>query len=168
VSEILVFGYGNPGRGDDGIGLVFVERLVREGLDAAGDVECQTDMQLQVEHVTDLCVCRLALFVDADASCEAPYRLSRIEAAKDDSYTSHAMSPEALLYAYLQVYGTEPPPAFLLRIRGYGFELGEALGPQAESNLEAALTLVRDLCVDADPERWQRLAVTDMAVGTCD
>jgi len=162
---ILVFGYGNPGRGDDALGPAFVERLQHEGVDAAGGVECLTDMQLQVEHVTDLCVRALLLFVDADASCAAPYLLSPVRAAKDDSYTSHAMTPGALLYAYRQVYGSEPPPAFVLSIRGYGFELGEALGPRAEANLEAALALARGLCADTSPESWQQAALDGAVCG---
>jgi len=57
------------------------------------EVECQNDMQLQVEHVTDLNNCDQVLFVDADMSCAEPFEFSRIVAARDDSYTSHAMSP---------------------------------------------------------------------------
>jgi hydrogenase maturation protease len=153
---MLVFGYGNPGRGDDALGPVFVERLERAGADAAGDIDCLTDMQLQVEHVMDLSGRRLLLFVDADASCPPPFRLSRIHAERDVSYTSHAMSPEALLYAYRQVYGQVPPPAYLLRIRGYGFALGQPLGSQAAAHLEAALALAGRL--GADVGRWQRCA----------
>ena len=78
-------------------------------------------MQLQVEHVTDLDGCDQVLFIDADMSCAEPFDFSEIGAAKDDSYTSHAMNPAALLHAYRQVYGKDAPPAFLLRIRGYDF-----------------------------------------------
>jgi hydrogenase maturation protease len=164
---ILVFGYGNPGRGDDALGPEFVARLQHEGTDAAGDAECLTDMQLQVEHVTDLCGRRLLLFVDADATCQSPFRLSRIYAEKDGSYTSHAMTPGALLYAYRQVYGTQAPPAFLLCIRGHGFELGDSLSGEAAANLEAALALTRGLCADADPESWQRAADSGAEISAC-
>lgn len=71
----------------------------------------------------------------------------------DHSYTSHAMTPFALLHAYRQVYGTDAPPCFLLRIRGYRFELGASLSRKAEANLERALVMVRawlsDIPVDA-------------------
>jgi len=150
---MLVFGYGNPGRGDDALGPEFVARLEQSGIDAAGDVECLTDMQLQVEHVTDLCGRTMLLFVDADASCPPPFRVSRIHAERDVSYTSHAMSPGALLYAYRQVYGSEAPPAYLLRIRGYGFALGDSLGLQANAHLEAALALAGQL--RADVGQWR-------------
>jgi hydrogenase maturation protease len=151
--KLLLFGYGNPGRGDDALGPELVGCIAQ--LHLAG-VECQNDMQLQVEHVTDLADCDRVLFIDADMSCAEPYDFSEISAEKDGSYTSHAMSPTALLYAYRQVYGKDAPPAFLLRIRGYDFALGDPLTEQAAANLNAATRLVRELCRDASLQRWRR------------
>jgi len=146
--KLLLFGYGNPGRGDDALGPELIGRIAQ--LQLAG-VECQNDMQLQVEHVTDLATCEQVLFIDADMSCAEPFDLSEIRAVKDDSYTSHAMNPSALLHAYRQVYGRDAPPAFLLRIRGYDFALGDPVGDQAAANLEAATNLVYNLCKAACP-----------------
>jgi hydrogenase maturation protease len=137
--KLLLFGYGNPGRGDDALG---PELIARIALLHYADVECQNDMQLQVEHVTDLAGCDRVLFVDADMSCAEPFEFSDIRPEKDGSYTSHAMSPAALLHAYSQVYAKEAPPAFLLRIRGYDFGLGDPMTYQASANLEEAKKLV--------------------------
>jgi len=142
MAKLLLFGYGNPGRGDDGLGPELIERIDR--LRLAG-VECQNDMQLQVEHVTDLAGCDRVLFIDADMSCAEPFEFSGITSEKDVSYTSHAMSPSALLHAYSQVYKKEAPPSFMLRIRGYDFELGDPLTSQASDNLEAAMKQVVEL-----------------------
>src|SRR5450756_1056113 len=98
--KLLLFGYGNPGRGDDALGPELIGRIAGLRID---DVECQNDMQLQVEHVTDLAACDRVLLIDADMSCAEPFDFSEISAAKDDSYTSHAMNPTALLHAYSQV-----------------------------------------------------------------
>ena len=152
MPKLLLFGYGNPGRGDDALGPVLIERIAR--LNIAG-VTCQNDMQLQVEHVADLSGCDLALFVDADMACAEPFEFSEIIAAKDDSYTTHAMTPAALLHSYRQVYGADAPPAFLLRIRGYDFELGDNLTAQAAANLDQAERLVCDLCADVSLQRWR-------------
>jgi len=146
MPKLLLFGYGNPGRGDDALGPELVSRI--KEMRFAG-VECQYDMQLQVEHVTDLHGCDRVLFIDADMSCAEPYDYSGIGAAKDDSYTSHAMSPTALLYAFRQVYRKDAPRAFLLRIRGYGFELGDPLSDKATDNLEAAKQHVVEFCSTA-------------------
>ena len=146
--KILLFGYGNPGRGDDALGPELMTRI--EKMQFAG-VECQNDMQLQVEHVTDLHGCDQVLFIDADMSCAEPFDFSEIGAFKDDSYTSHAMSPAALLHAYRRVYGKDAPPAFLLRIRGYDFTLGDPLSDKASANLDTATKLVVEFCSTASP-----------------
>jgi len=156
MTKILLFGYGNPGRGDDALGPELIGRIAQLHLAA---VECQNDMQLQVEHVTDLAACDQVLFIDADMSCAEPFDFSEISAVKDDSYTSHAMSPTALLHAYRQVYGKDAPPAFLLRIRGYDFELGDSLSDQASANLAAATKLVVELCTAASLPIWREYLV---------
>lgn len=142
VPEILLFGYGNPGRGDDALGPMMVEAIEKE---AYPQVECLTDMQLQVEHAMDLEHRRQIIFVDADMSCRAPYEYAQLAAEKDGSYTSHAMTPSALLYAYRRVFERDAPPAYLLRIRGYDFELGAPLGGLAEKNLKLSRKFIASL-----------------------
>jgi hydrogenase maturation protease len=156
MARLLLFGFGNPGRGDDGLGPELIERIARLGL---ADVDCQNDMQLQVEHVTDLDGCERVLFIDADMSCAEPFEIYEISAARDDSYTIHAMSPSALLYAYSQVFKKEAPPAFLVRIRGYDFRLGDPLTSQASDNLEAATKRVVEF-VKQQVQRLNLLPVT--------
>lgn len=147
AAPILVFAIGNESRGDDALAPLLVRSL--EGrLGTAGRVDLIEDYQLQVEHVTDLVNRSVVLFVDADMSCAAPFHFSEIAAAHDHSYTSHAMTPFALLHTYRQVYGADAPSAFLLRIRGYGFELGESLSDRAAANLEAASSRIRAWLAD--------------------
>ncbi len=155
---ILVFAIGNESRGDDALAPLLVRGL--QGHAATGRVDLIEDYQLQVEHVTDLAGRSAVLFVDADMSCNAPFNFSEITAAHDRSYTSHAMTPFALLHTYRQVYGTEPPPAFLMRIRGYDFELGEPLSGRAAANLAAAMERVRELCAEADLQCWRQHSAT--------
>ena len=145
VAPILVFAVGNESRGDDALAPLLLRRLQSEGIQ---QVEFVEDYQLQVEHVTDLCGRSAVLFIDADMSCKPPFHFSRITAAHDHSYTSHAMTPFALLHTYRQVYGTDAPDSFLLRIRGYGFELGSSLSYEASANLEQAQARVRAWLAD--------------------
>lgn len=142
VAPVLVFGIGNESRGDDALAPLLVRALKGEA-GTGGRVELLEDYQLQVEHVTDLAGRSAVLFIDADMSCAEPFHFSEIAAAHDHSYTSHAMTPSALLHAYRQVYGVDAPPTFLMRIRGYDFELGSPLSGRAAINLETALSRVR-------------------------
>ncbi len=135
----LVIGIGNPSRGDDALGPLMIERLEALGLP---DTEWLTDFQLQVEYALDLEGRAEVIFVDAAAQGPAPYAFAPVEAAADASVTSHALSPQALLAACARL-AVAPPKAFLLAVRGYGFELGAPLSPGARQNLEAALALLR-------------------------
>jgi hydrogenase maturation protease len=140
LQPLLVFAVGNESRGDDALGPRLLRQLQAE---AEGQAEYLEDFQWQVEHVTDLRGREAILFVDADVSCATPFEVSEISAGHDNSFSTHAMSPAALLHAYRQVYADEPPRAFVLRIRGHGFELGSTLSLEAEKNLVAALQAAR-------------------------
>lgn len=150
----LIFTWGNPSRGDDAIGPSIHDRLAGEGFD---DVDLLTDFQLQIEHTIDLENRQRVLFVDADVATEAPFELSELAPARDHSYTSHAMSPRALLTVYEQVNGRAPPPAFLLAIRGYEFGLGLPLSAPALRNIDEAFDLILRLMAARDMVSWRGL-----------
>ncbi len=139
---LLVFGWGNASRGDDALGPLFVqglrERLAREPALAA-QVECLEDYQLQPEHALDLVGRRQVLFVDASRDAPPPFALSQPQPARDASFSTHTMSPAALLQVFVQLQGEAPPPSTLLAIRGQDFTLGAPLGDAAHAHLAEAL-----------------------------
>lgn len=143
----LVLAIGNPSRGDDAAGPLLAERL-QVWLGAHGhaaDVEVVTDFQLAPEHVLDLEGRRAVLLVDA-AESGPDTALTPVAAAGDWSYTSHQMSPPALLQACLNLGVTPPRSVELLAIRGEDFELGQPLTAAAERNLGAAWGCARQWC----------------------
>lgn len=136
TAPILVFGWGNPSRGDDALGPLFIDHIA--ALQLPG-VECLTDFQLQVEHALDLENRKRILFIDASIDATAPFAVTVLEAARDASFTTHAMTPEAVMHVYVELHDEPPPPCTLLAIRGERFELGEAISPAAVTHLDAAL-----------------------------
>lgn len=143
-ARLLVFGWGNPSRGDDALGPLFIEQLsARLGAAEGVEVECLTDFQLQVEHALDLADRARVLFVDASLNCAAPFEVSTLQSAQDASFTTHAMSPVAVMHVFRQLHGRAPPPCTLLAIRGERFELGEPPSASALSNLASALAWSR-------------------------
>ena len=141
-APLLVFGYGNPSRGDDALGPEFVRRLEQRCDDAiaSGALEVLTDFQLQVEHALDLKGRAQVYFVDASAADGAPgYEIRPLVATSGATFTTHAQSPAALLQTYGEVMQERAPEAFVIAIRGERFELGEAMSDEAERNLEWAL-----------------------------
>jgi hydrogenase maturation protease len=136
----LVLGWGNLSRGDDALGPLFVAGLQAQlPAELRDQVEFLEDYQLQVEHALDLAGRQQVLLVDASLICVAPFEARRIHARRDTSYTSHALSPEALLQVFTDFEGSVPPPVTLLAIRGEAFELGEPMSDAAQSHLAAAL-----------------------------
>jgi hydrogenase maturation protease len=136
---VLIIGIGNPSRGDDALGPLAIERLAALDLP---EVELLTDFQLQVEFALDLADRREVVFVDAAASGPEPYDFRPVAEAEGIGHTSHAISPEQVLAACARVGVTPPPSAWVLAIRGYGFELGQAVSLQAQRNLAAGLDLL--------------------------
>ncbi len=141
---ILVFGYGNLSRGDDAVGPLLLEYLEQRA--DLSRVELQTDFQLQIEHALDLQERELVIFVDASvAASDQPFAFKRLKPYQDNSYTSHAMSPAALLHVFETITGLAPPPSYLLSIRAESFELGDTIGPTTAENLSQACEFIQNL-----------------------
>jgi len=142
--SLLIFGYGNPSRGDDALGPALLERLgdLLATHPAKDETTLLTDFQLQPEHSLDIQGCDGVLFLDASVSCESPYAFTRLTPQAEVGYTTHAMHPAALLAVYREVMASEPPPAWLLTVRGVDFELGEPMSAAAQTNLDAAFGFV--------------------------
>lgn len=157
LAQVVVLGCGNPSRGDDGLGPALMAR-VHEWIGAhpGSPVIAVEDFQLQVEHTLDLVGRDLALFVDATASGHEPVTLHPVEPAVDASFTTHALSPAALLQAYITLDRGVPPRAFALAVRGYSFGLGHSLSVEAARSLETAWILLERLLESPSIEEWDR------------
>jgi hydrogenase maturation protease len=157
-APLVVFCVGNPSRGDDALGPFICGELGKWPEITRSSVELIEDFQLQIEHALDLVGRRLALFIDAGTGTPAPYDFRQISASTAVAHTSHALLPEAVLQVYRQTEGSEPPPAFVLCIRGEDFGLGEDLSTAAKAHAAAALALLRTLLATPDAAAWQALA----------
>ena len=158
LARLVMFAYGNPSRGDDALGPELLRRLEEDPAYQANLYKSITDFQLQIEHAQDLLHRDLALFVDASMTSPPPFSFYRLSPRRDISYTSHAMSPAAVLYGFEQAYGRTPPPAFMLSIRGEDFTLGHPVSAAAGKYLDAALEFAKRLVLRPDSECWNNCA----------
>ena len=156
-APVAIIGYGNPSRGDDALGPCLLERLLdrQSAVMNPAVYEPITDFQLQIEHVTDLEQRDLLLFVDASMSARPPFEFFRLTPQRDHSYSSHSLSPATLLTVYEDVYKTAPPPAYLLTIPGYLYELGQPLSRKAAGHLEQAVSFVDELLKHPQGRFWE-------------
>ena len=66
------------------------------------------------------------------------------------AFTTHALSPEAVLALARDLYGHQPK-AWMLAIEGSGWDLGEGLSQDASSNLNSVLDLFSTQFLDSEP-----------------
>jgi hydrogenase maturation protease len=139
-TTLLVIGFGNPGRGDDGLGPAFAQEAARWGLPG---VRVDAGYQLTVEDAAAAAEHDLLLLADAARTGPAPFALRPVAPDGPLSFSSHSVSPGALLALARSTFGAAPD-ALLLGIRGYEFgPFVERLSARAAGNLDGALAFIR-------------------------
>lgn len=126
---MLVIGYGNPLRGDDGLGWLVARRLAEEV--AGGDVVVLALHQLTPELAEEISISELVIFIDADCEQE-PGRLSCKVIKPRSSIpgaTTHHLDPPNLLALTQALYGALPKTAILITVSGESFGYKEGLSP---------------------------------------
>jgi hydrogenase maturation protease len=148
--RVLLIGYGNPGRLDDGLGPALaaaIEPLVLPG------VTVDADYQLTVEDAQAAAEHDIVIFADADTAGEAPFTFRSIEPEASVSFSTHSVQPKQVLGLAHELFGARTR-GFILGIRGYDFDaFGELLSPRAQANLAAAIRYVEQLLREGDFER---------------
>jgi len=141
MKRILVIGYGNPGRLDDGLGPALAEKISTLNLP---NVSVDSDYQLNVEDAAQVAEHDLVILADASTDAEPPFTFTPLEGEKGGlSFSSHSVSAPQLLGMVEELFGKQPE-AWVLAIRGYDFnEFGERLSAKAGQNLEAAVEFLK-------------------------
>ncbi len=132
---LLLIGYGNPGRCDDGLGPAFAERIRERDLPG---IRIDVDYQLKVEHAMASSQAGSVVFVDAMQNAPKPFLLTPLKRDDAADFTSHELSPGGVLSLAATLYGAEPK-AHLLGISGTEFgRIDEGLSAGATANLDLA------------------------------
>ena len=136
--SILIYGYGNPGRQDDGLGVALVQRLeIWAKAEGMAGLVFDSNYQLNAEDALAVAECRAVVFIDAAKEGTAPFEFRRLEPRGELAFSTHAMSPESVLALAAELYAAHPP-AWMLAICGYEWEPNETPTPAALANLAAA------------------------------
>lgn len=145
MAHTIIIGYGNPLRGDDGLGWRAAERLRAEITDP--EVDVQTGHQLTPELAETVTHVRLVVFIDANCDTMAGEVVSRrIEPDRSPSELfTHRLTPEVLLGMAEKLYGRSPE-GILISVGAASFEHGDQLSPAVESALPAVIERVQTLC----------------------
>lgn len=137
--KILLIGYGNPAREDDGLGIAVAEEIEKLGIDG---ITVDSNYQLTVEDAAEIAKHDAVIFVDASLNGEEPFTFTEIEPSKDPKMDSHSMEPDSLMGLTKELFNSETT-GYILGIRGYSFEMfNETITKKALENLENALNFL--------------------------
>jgi hydrogenase maturation protease len=146
--KILIYGYGNPGREDDGLGNELVKRLEAWAVEnALTGVEFDSNYQLNIEDAEIISEKDLVIFADASTEDIEDYVLTEVTGESDVSFTTHAASPGYIVKLCQDLF-TKCPKVYLLHIKGYQWEFREGLSEQAENNLRKAFSFIKEYLIN--------------------
>lgn len=141
LGALLIIGYGNPGRGDDGLGPALAARIEEQ---AWPGVTVEADYQLTVEDAAAVARHRVVIFADATVSGPA-FAFRRVDGQPEVGFSTHSVSPAAVVALARELFGAQPE-AYVLAIRGYEFgSFDEHLSAAAQANLAAAAAFVSEV-----------------------
>jgi hydrogenase maturation protease len=143
TGQVLLIGFGNPGRQDDGLGPAMAQAIEQKQLPG---VTVDSDYQLTVEDAAEVAKYDTVVFADASVNGAEPFWVKRIHAVESGvEFSTHSIDARSVLALAKRLFGAQPK-AYLLGIRGYDYnEFGEVLSPRAKANLVQAI----DYFVDA-------------------
>jgi hydrogenase maturation protease len=136
VTEVLVIGYGNELRRDDGAGPRVARAVAERGRPGIRAVAVH---QLTPELAEPLAAADLAVFVDATTEGENVSALPLV--AKGAGTPTHVCDPAWLLELTEAAYGRRPR-AWLVTVPAADVGFGEGLSPAAACGVREALALV--------------------------
>jgi hydrogenase maturation protease len=129
-----VYGFGNPGRQDDGLGPMIIDKLDNDNIQG---ITTDCNYQLNIEDADNISESDVVIFVDASIDAEEPFTFKRIEPSAEITFTTHSMSPESVIALCGDIYG-RIPEAYVLAVRGYEWEMFEGLSEKAMYNFNEA------------------------------
>ncbi|MEJ5360681.1 MAG: hydrogenase maturation protease [Spirochaetota bacterium] len=134
--KCLVYGYGNPGRQDDGLGVELALRIENDEY-LRKYVDVDYNYQLNIEDALTISEYDLVIFADAALNINKSYELTKIQPAHTITFTTHELSAESILALCQDLYNKKPE-SYILAIRGYEWEMGLPMTSKAKRNLDDA------------------------------
>jgi hydrogenase maturation protease len=144
MKEILIIGYGNTLRGDDGAGYRVAEMVSEWGIEKVRSLPVH---QLTPELAEAIAAAKLAIFIDAysDGNSQGlQVRSLEVEEGNDISATTHSCDPRSLLQIAQFLYGNAPPAWWLL-VPAVNFEFTEELSFITQKSMAQALSKIKEL-----------------------
>ena len=158
--EILIYGFGNPGRQDDGLGPALIDKLEAEN---NSKVDTDSNYQLNIEDAYEISRYKTVIFVDASLSCKEAFSFYEIEPASEITFTTHEMSPQSVMALCEDLYPNKVT-AYILEIKGVEWEFQEGLSSEAKVNLEKAISRLEEISKSTEETRDEFITLLDKVI----
>lgn len=127
MASVLILGYGNTLRGDDGVGWRAAEQLLSSDLPSG--ISVKTLHQLAPELAPEIAAADYVLFVDATRDGGVgEVRVREVNAPVSDAGFTHQFTPASLLRMTNEVYGAAPV-AYEISLCGESYDLADEFTP---------------------------------------
>jgi hydrogenase maturation protease len=141
-TAILVIGYGNTLRGDDGVGPRVAEAVGRLRLPGVRTLICPL---LTPELTEPISRAQKVVFVDAAMDSPKEIQWRKLEPNGSPQLMAHAADPRTALAIARDVFG-RVPEAWWLTIPAVDLGFGETFSSPAQQNFELAVEKIRKFC----------------------
>ena len=153
MKKLLILGYGNPDRQDDGVAWHVLRAITcRLGYPTpvsyvdefpeCAQIGFEFHLQLTPEMAEDIHAYEYVCFLDAHTgNIPEPVRLIPVESEFQASPFTHHLTPQSLLSICDTLYGNKPE-ATLLSVRGYHFDLSQQLSEETAELVPQAAELI--------------------------
>jgi hydrogenase maturation protease len=140
-AELLVIGYGNPLRRDDGVGPRVAEAVEELQLPGVRTLVCQ---QLSPEYADPVARARRVIFVDAAVDRTDGVHFRKLEPGETSQLMAHAADPRTMLALARDVFG-HAPEAWWLTIPAIYLGFGTDYSPESEAGFHTAVDEIKKL-----------------------
>lgn len=140
LSPLLVIGYGNTLRSDDGVGPKVADAVAELNLPGLTVIQCGL---LTPELADPISRASHVIFVDAAADAPREVQLRPLDPAESSQIMAHAANPRTMLALARDVFG-HAPKAWWLTIPIEDMSIGENLSAFAQDGMASALAKIRE------------------------
>lgn len=141
-SEVLVIGYGNTLRGDDGVGPRVAEAVGSLGLPGVRTLICPL---LTPELADPISRVAKVIFVDAAIDAPAEVQWRKLIPNETSQIMAHAADPRTMLALARDVFG-HVPQAWWLTIPAVELGFSEEFSPAAQRDFGVAVKKIQEFC----------------------
>jgi hydrogenase maturation protease len=142
--QILIYGYGNPGRQDDALGIHlvdFIEKWAKEK--QFNFITTDQNYQLNIEDADLISHFHLVVFCDASMLDIADVVIEEALPDLKTEFSMHSVTPSFIVGLCQEIFN-QHPEAYTLHIKGYAWEFMQEMTSQAQKNLcQAKDVLIR-------------------------